>query len=164
MGVSGPLIFPTLPFPSHLSWDIPLTVGDASIVEANLLIMCGSLPTLRVFVSKVAPRILGDRSTNASDGRKDKSDSTSFGLRTFGGSNGPKRKFDTLVELEHDVHFSRSTLRPDGLGETDVNVHGGRRRHKDSETDSVVPETDSEEGILQTRTTTVTYAQRQSRG
>lgn len=133
---------------------------NKSIVEANLLIICGSLPTLRVFVSKVAPRILGDRSSNnASDGRKDKSDSTSFGLRTFGGSNGPKRKFDTLVELERDVHFNRSGLRPDALGENDVNVYGGTP-HKDSETDSVVPETDSEEGILQTRITTVSYAPR----
>ncbi|EKJ67423.1 hypothetical protein FPSE_12408 [Fusarium pseudograminearum CS3096] len=70
------------------------------IIEANLLIMCGSLPTLRVFLKNVAPRVLGDKSQSKPS--EQNSASASFGLRTFGGSNGPRRKFDTLVELEHD--------------------------------------------------------------
>ncbi|RKL04601.1 hypothetical protein BFJ68_g10996 [Fusarium oxysporum] len=86
---------------------------QSCIIEANLLIMCGSLPTLRVFLKNVAPRVLGDKSTRK--GSEEQSGSANFGLHTFGGSNGPRRKFDTLVELEHDTHFNRVSLRPEGM-------------------------------------------------
>lgn len=52
-----------------------------SVIEANLIIICGMLPTLRKFFQSVAPKIIGDsygRSTNKSGyGR-------SPGLITFG--------------------------------------------------------------------------------
>ncbi|KAH7191181.1 hypothetical protein DER44DRAFT_815695 [Fusarium oxysporum] len=62
------------------------------IIEANLLIMCGSLPTLRVFLKHKKS--------------EQQSGSASFGLRTFGGSN----------ELERDAYFNRVSLRPEGMG------------------------------------------------
>ncbi|KAF5009451.1 hypothetical protein FDECE_4334 [Fusarium decemcellulare] len=147
------LLLPSLSNPDQ-SWS--LAEGCLwVIVEANLLIMCASLPTLRVFVKKVAPRVLGEKSTNVSSDHK--SGNTGYGLRTFGGSNNVRRKFDTLVELEHDAHFNnRVSLRPDGLAKTDVNIYGGRSH--DSLDDNVIGESDSEDGILQTRTTTVHYS------
>lgn len=38
----------------------PLTVPPASIVEANLFIICASLPTLRKFLKHVAPKLVGE--------------------------------------------------------------------------------------------------------
>ncbi|KAG8664691.1 uncharacterized protein FPOAC1_013471 [Fusarium poae] len=116
------LLLPSLSNPDQ-SWS--LAEGCLwVIIEANLLIMCGSLPTLRVFLKNVAPRVLGDKSTRK--GSEEQSGSANFGLHTFGGSNGPRRKFDTLVELEHDTHFNRVSLRPEGMGKTDVNIYSGR--------------------------------------
>jgi hypothetical protein len=115
--------------------------------------MCGSLPTLRVFLKHVAPRVLGDKSTQKSSDPQ--SGNASYGLRTFGGSNGPRRRFDTLVELEHDTHFNRRSLRPEELGKTDVKIYGGRS--DESLGNSPTGDNDSEDGILQTRTTTVQY-------
>ncbi|KAM5344366.1 hypothetical protein ACJ41O_012903 [Fusarium nematophilum] len=145
------LLLPSLSNPDQ-SWS--LAEGCLwVIIEANLLIMCGSLPTLRVFLKHVAPRVLGDRSTQKSS--EQQSGSASYGLRTFGGSNGPRRKFDTLVELEHDAHFNRVSLRPEGMGKTDVNIYGGRS--DESLGNNPTRDDDSEDGILQTRTTTVQY-------
>jgi hypothetical protein len=144
------LLLPSLSNPDQ-SWS--LAEGCLwVIIEANLLIMCGSLPTLRVFLKNVAPRVLGDRSQD----KPSQQDSASFGLRTFGGSNGPRRKFDTLVELEHDMRFNRTSLRPEGLGKTDVKVFSGQS--SESLTNHAqTGDNNSEDGILQTRTTTVRY-------
>ncbi|EMT73614.1 hypothetical protein NOF04DRAFT_18444 [Fusarium oxysporum II5] len=145
------LLLPSLSNPDQ-SWS--LAEGCLwVIIEANLLIMCGSLPTLRVFLKNVAPRVLGDKSTRK--GSEEQSGSANFGLHTFGGSNGPRRKFDTLVELEHDTHFNRASLRPEGMGKTDVNIYSGRS--DESLENNATGDNDSEDGILQTRTTTVQY-------
>ncbi|KAJ4195477.1 hypothetical protein NW759_016457 [Fusarium solani] len=136
------LLLPSLSNPDQ-SWS--LAEGCLwVIIEANLLIMCGSLPTLRVFLKHVAPRVLGDRSTQKSS--EQQSGSASFGLRTFGGSNGPRRKFDIRVELEHDPHFNRVSLRPEGMGKTDVNIYGGRS--DESLGNNPTGDNDTEDGIL----------------
>ncbi|KAG8670662.1 hypothetical protein FPOAC2_07487 [Fusarium poae] len=144
------LLLPSLSNPDQ-SWS--LAEGCLwVIIEANLLIMCGSLPTLRVFLKHVAPRVLGDKSQN----KPSQEDSASFGLHTFGGSNGPRRKFDTLVELEHDMHFNRSSLRPEGMGKTNVKVFSGQS-NESLMNQAQTGDDKSEDGILQTRTTTVQY-------
>ena len=130
--------------------------------------MCCSLPTLRLFLSRVAPALFGDSSSKNSNSydnnNKNKAGSSSFNLRTFGAGDG-KRKFDTLVELEHDVHFSRSTdhddtrLRPADGTTSCAQVYGGRGRRPSSDGGDAA-ETGSEEGIVQTRTTTVSYMAR----
>ncbi|KAI6093055.1 hypothetical protein F4821DRAFT_221985 [Hypoxylon rubiginosum] len=125
-------------------------------VESNLLIMCGSLPTLKIFLNHVAPRILKDRSKKESSGP---GSSSNYNLRTFGqGSITPRRKFDTLVELEHD-QFDRSQFRPTETGQTDVVIHGGQA-DKASVNSRVKGDADSEEAILQVRTTTVAFSKR----
>lgn len=123
--------------------------------------MCASLPTLRVFFSRVAPSIFGDKSTKGDSYRRGASGG-SYTLRTFGAGNDPKRKFDTLIELEDDVHFSRDQheLRPDDP-RSNVHVWGGKDRGAESvDGVSAVGDANSEEGIVQTTTTTVSYAQR----
>ncbi|RYO86231.1 hypothetical protein DL766_004356 [Monosporascus sp. MC13-8B] len=100
----------------------------------------------------VAPRVLGEKSIKNS--RDQNSGSGNYGLRTFGGSNNPRRKFDTLVELEYGDNFNRSNLRADGLGNSDVHIYGGQP-NRQSLDGNVAPETGSEEIILQTRTNTI---------
>lgn len=118
--------------------------------------MCGSLPTLKIFLNHVAPRILKDRSKKESSGP---GSSSNYNLRTFGqGSITPRRKFDTLVELEHD-QFDRSQFRPTETGQTDVVIHGGQA-DKASVNSRVKGDADSEEAILQVRTTTVAFSKR----
>ncbi|KAL7625596.1 hypothetical protein AAE478_004816 [Parahypoxylon ruwenzoriense] len=130
-------------------------------VESNLLIMCGSLPTFRVFLNHVAPRLLGDKSKKDSSAQA--GSGKSYGLRTFGGGGGGggplRRKFDTLLELEHDEHFNDSDLRPDESGRTDVTIYGGQADGI-SVNSQVKKDTDSEEAILQTRTTIVAFSKR----
>ncbi|KAF5622289.1 integral membrane protein [Fusarium sp. NRRL 52700] len=127
------LLLPSLSNPDQ-SWS--LAEGCLwVIIEANLLIMCGSLPTLRVFLKNVAPRVLGDKSTRK--GSEEQSGSANFGLHTFGGSNGPRRKFDTLVELEHDTHFNRVSLRPEGMVQSSLHM-STMRIEIDSEGDTLI--------------------------
>jgi hypothetical protein len=59
------------------------------------------------------------------------------------------------VELEHDTHFNRVSLRPEVMGKTDVNIYSGRS--DESLENNPTGDNDSEDGILQTRTTTVQY-------
>ncbi|KAF4984891.1 hypothetical protein FZEAL_44 [Fusarium zealandicum] len=147
------LLLPALSNPDQ-SW----TLAEGClwvIIEANLLIICGSLPTLRVFLRRVAPRILAEKSTAKSS--VPGSTGNGYGLRTFGCSNKTRRKFDTLVELERDSHFNRSSLTPEGMGKTKVDVIGGDD-NSESIGDNAPGDSDSEDGILQTRTTTVHYS------
>ncbi|RYP79007.1 hypothetical protein DL769_003080 [Monosporascus sp. CRB-8-3] len=74
---------------------------------------------------KVAPRVLGEKSTKNSGDQN--SGSRNYGLRTFGGSNNPRRKFDTLVELEYGDNFNRSNSRADGLGKSGIHIYGAHR-------------------------------------
>ncbi|KAJ1323167.1 alpha-methylacyl-CoA racemase [Microdochium nivale] len=109
------------------------------VVEANLIIICGALPTFRIFLDSVAPWVLRDaRSRNATGsggsggaaGQK-KSGSLSYGLRTFG--SGPKRRmFDTIDELEF---FETTTNKNDGRPAADSrDGHAGDgSKHSDEE-------------------------------
>lgn len=71
------------------------------IVEANLIIICGSLPTFRVFLNHVAPKILGESaSRNSNDNERTPPAGMRYALRTFGSSQPKRRHFDTIDELE----------------------------------------------------------------
>ncbi|KAI8287583.1 hypothetical protein K4K60_012340 [Colletotrichum sp. SAR11_57] len=61
------------------------------IVEANLLIICAALPTLRKFFRHVAPKIIGE-STYAKGSKKSVTGSTNISRMTIGGSNGRRNR------------------------------------------------------------------------
>ncbi|KAF4825696.1 Satratoxin biosynthesis SC1 cluster protein 4 [Colletotrichum siamense] len=61
------------------------------IVEANLLIICAALPTLRKFFRHVAPKIIGE-STYAKGSKKSVTGSTTISRMTIGGSNGRRNR------------------------------------------------------------------------
>ena len=59
------------------------------------------------------------------------------------------------MELEHDVHFNRNSFRPD-MGKTNVKIYSGQS-NESLTNQGATGDGDSEDGILQTRTTTVQY-------
>ncbi|KAK0384648.1 hypothetical protein NLU13_8734 [Sarocladium strictum] len=126
------------------------------IVEANLIIICGSLPTFRIFLNHVAPKILGEsRSGQGSAGSSRKPSGGSGGLRyalrTFGSSQPKRRHFDTIDELElgDNPYGSDVTWVAEGenraVATTDGQNHG---------------EASDEEAIVKTVQTEVTYDSR----
>ncbi|KAI1074747.1 hypothetical protein F5B20DRAFT_425452 [Whalleya microplaca] len=128
------------------SMDTPWNMADAMLwltVESNLIILCGCLPTFRLWLKHTLPQ----RSVTGSYGRRSgKSTDKSHPLRTFGaGSTRPKHQFDTIAELEFNDHFESPKY--------EAGVESGKRLDPARSSD-----TGSEEHILQTRTTTVTYS------
>lgn len=129
------------------------------IVEANLIIICGSLPTFRVFLNHMSPMILGEaRSTNkSSGGGKSGGDGSGNGmryaLRTFGSSQPKRRHFETIDELEHgaygsDVTWKSGVESAGTTADTMMTAQGHRSEHSD------------EEAIVRTVSTTLEYSQR----
>ncbi|KAI1861312.1 uncharacterized protein JN550_010991 [Neoarthrinium moseri] len=127
------------------SADTPWTMADAMlwlVVESNLIILCGSLPTFRVWLNHVVSKTnrteKGSAGSSSGKGTKD-----SFPLRTFGAPRS--RQFDTIAEIEYGDQFS-----PD-------HYHVGVESRK-SEGTGHVSATGSEEAIMQTRTATISYS------
>ncbi|KAK9416630.1 putative Integral membrane protein [Seiridium unicorne] len=85
------------------------------IVEANLIIICGTLPTFKVFLNHIAPKLLRD-SKNTSNGSEwsgrnkrtgGNENGIRYALRTFGSSQTKRRQFDTIDEIEHGDNADR---------------------------------------------------------
>lgn len=118
------------------------------IVEANLIIICGSLPTFKLFLNHIAPKILGESkgSTRGSDwgGRnKDKGSKQNglrYALRTFGSSQTKRRQFDTIDEIEHgdDSYSSNGIWRPDLDGKGRVMNGPDRTNGQDSDEEAII--------------------------
>ncbi|KAF6824287.1 hypothetical protein CMUS01_10322 [Colletotrichum musicola] len=124
------------------------------IVEANLIIICGSLPTFRIFLNHVAPMILGEGSGRGQSSDKGPASAPMrYALRTFGSSQPKRRYFDTIDELEL---FDR----PDGSevrwkAESDVEDPASLRTRRKSHSGA-----SDEEAIIKTVETTVAHAPR----
>ncbi|KAH9883544.1 hypothetical protein F4778DRAFT_766190 [Xylariomycetidae sp. FL2044] len=83
------------------------------IVEANLIIICGSLPTFRIFLNHVAPKVLGDSKSPSTGSRDSKPQGGVLGgngfryaLRTFGRSQARRRHFDTIDDIMNESDVS----------------------------------------------------------
>lgn len=163
-------------FPIHLAfrgfWElfcVHSCLMTNSCVEANLLIMCASLPTLRLFFKTVAPGLLtstGGRSNDKYSKSGNPSNKTR-GLRTIGGSSAvsttkPKRQH--YGQVDDDLEYGMVTLTVGGarkreseegktksaIGEgSDDGDHTATEWHEDG---------DSERGIVQTKTTVISYS------
>ncbi|ETS73770.1 hypothetical protein PFICI_14716 [Pestalotiopsis fici W106-1] len=124
--------------------------------EANLSIICASLPTVKIFIRHVAPRLLGTEYAKRS---YPAGNSTPNAMPTIGGTgeqkqglsvdkygwyeDGSAHPLDTIVDVEGGKHGQRRQESPDEQGTDgwDDLGDGG-----------------SERGIVQTRTTTVSYS------
>ncbi|KAH7094508.1 hypothetical protein FB567DRAFT_484751 [Paraphoma chrysanthemicola] len=135
--------------PALTSMDQPWVIGVGTLwifIEANLLVICACLPTLRRFFKHVAPRFIGEDSHGPSE-----KESGSRKFRTWGSmSSRPKRQFDTLMntigEDDKDIPLEDKDDRK-GLG----------RRQSTVNVTKVKADNDSEEAILFERSVQVTY-------
>lgn len=81
-------------FPVH---GLPSTKMKTRAVESNLIIICGCLPTLRIFLRIGGPRKAKSTAAYSSASTPAKG----FTLQTFGQSNRRSRKyFDTIAEID----------------------------------------------------------------
>ena len=119
-----------------------LTRPGHSCVEANLLIICACLSTLRHFVHSVAPWMLSS-SRGTSKTPKASGPGRSYELRTIGGTTGSKhRQFDRLDEqFGTESRVESDFPRRQSIGS---DLSNGDR---------------SDKGIVQTTTTQVTFSQ-----
>lgn len=109
--------------------------------RANLIVISASLPSLRAFVRHIAPKFIGER--QSSPGHNNNVD-----LVTFGGSGLKRNNFtrctDELYWLETVQH------------EVDIST--------DHDAVVISMDSDSQKGILQTRTATVSSQLRKKEG
>ncbi|KAH6953797.1 hypothetical protein BKA56DRAFT_638278 [Ilyonectria sp. MPI-CAGE-AT-0026] len=117
-------------------------------IEANLLIMCACLSTLRHFIKTIAPRLLSS-SKGTSTGKSKTGVSSGHELRTIGGTGG--RSANRGPYTQFDEPFSTSTR-------TDA-AYGWNAEGKAGSVDGKSTQDDggSDKGILQTTTTRVFY-------
>lgn len=137
-----------------------------SCVEANLMIICGSLPTLKRFLHHVAPKIVGE----TSQGSKVTKSSGTPGLRTFGDSGPKKRGYNVFGESETefdlatiDVPRNDNGLRPDVERESRTVHVAGMAETRLSAQDCQKLQEGTKGGILQQSTTTVEVEVMESR-
>ncbi|KAM0331306.1 hypothetical protein ACHAQA_002976 [Verticillium albo-atrum] len=130
------------------STDITWEAAPANIwsfLEANLFIICGSMPTLRKFFRHFAPRLMGGGSS--SDPTYANQQRSADALSRARKQRNPYAPFD-----ENEMQtFSSSKDQDDGiLGSTQVTVDAGSQS-------GVEPDNHSEKAILQTKSFTVQY-------
>lgn len=138
--------------PALTSIDQPWVIGEGAMwinIEANLLIICCCLPTVRRFLKHVAPTLIGEDGDNASPRESD-----SRRKRTWGSMGGrPKRRFDTLMntiddsDAKSNVQLEEKTVDSKRRSTREVRINGMRIRGDDG----------SEEAIFYERTVDVIY-------
>ncbi|KAJ3521660.1 hypothetical protein NM208_g13195 [Fusarium decemcellulare] len=155
-------------------------------VEANLLVVCASLTTLRRFFIHVAPRLIGERGSSAGYGMKGSKGTRGHPFRAIGSAINRTKvdKYGMAIE-EAEVGFDLRTIIQAEPTETEVKAYDtGNQPEKmvkhlrrqesinkfgDAASDTQLwdPRKDSDEGdraIVQTTTVTVVYEDRSRRG
>lgn len=87
------VVLPPLLTSTDSSWDVAYA-SMLVVVEANLIIICGMLPTLRKFVRHVAPKIIGESTYGGHSNRSggaNKFSNSSPPILTFGSAPSPHK-------------------------------------------------------------------------
>ncbi|KAF9773781.1 hypothetical protein IL306_008350 [Fusarium sp. DS 682] len=122
--------------------------------EANLSIICATLTTVKPFVKHISPRILGSSYGASKNGMSNPSAPPTIGAISTGGprhnhyerfDDGPMYPLQTVTKAEASMSHDNKN--------GGSHVYPARPMSRGSQGDS-----DSEKGILQTRTTTVAYS------
>lgn len=119
------------------------------VIEAYLMVICATFPSLYKFFRHIAPKLIGERgSSNKNTGNSGNS-GNNYGIVTFGGS-GAKKNYRQF----HDDVYGLEDMNQEVNIKSDPTERESRRQHDTSADDG-----DSSKGILQTRTVTVQYQQ-----
>lgn len=124
-----------------------LTNTNTSFVEANLLIMCCCLATLRRFFKHFAPRLIGENSSGSNSKSRSRGFSKNAAQHTFG-SGGAKRTLDSFMHTNNDNG---------GIPLSSFDDMDKRNGGIDVKTKHMGRDSDSEEAILFERSVQVTY-------
>ena len=138
----------------------------SSCVEANLLIICASLPTLRLFIRTLAPSLLSgsDGSTKPSAYGYGGASGT-HGLVTSQSTTKPKRQqYGRFDDTDNEEIHMKTMIE---ASSPSLDLEMGRAKHSEHDTisgkewneDSTSEKGILQSGILQTKTLDVSYAQ-----
>ncbi|KAK6850174.1 hypothetical protein PG995_014007 [Apiospora arundinis] len=115
------------------SSDTPWTMANAMlwlVVESNLIVLCGCLPTFRVFVLHIRSKFRDNRTEGSRGSRGpsrnkgyrgvvggggSSSDRGSYKLRTFG-QGSTRKEFDTIAEIEFGDQFRPANYQAQAQG------------------------------------------------
>ncbi|KAK8036192.1 hypothetical protein PG993_008806 [Apiospora rasikravindrae] len=169
------LLLPSLSNPDQT---YALTSGTLWIcIEANLLIMCCCLPTLRKFFRHVAPSWIGESKDSSSAGGRSTSKLNAYVLRTFGGSGAPakmmpggrrhKSQLDSIMRTQgtriDDTDYDKTSLdgtgwRSDSRFGATTDIRGGRDDRSVAGEGSCRGDFESDKEILRSTTVRVESA------
>ena len=142
---------------------VVLTLTVSSIVEANLIIICASTPTLRKFFKHMAPKLIGE-SRYGSKTRTNTNSKTPS--RTFGPSSTSRSRRSRLKYSQFDVEEGEGsdtiTLGPI-MGRNDLKIMGGQNLSDSDSERAINPGGTNSKAIVQTTTVTVEYDDHQQR-
>ncbi|KAH0841683.1 hypothetical protein FOPE_06805 [Fonsecaea pedrosoi] len=135
----------------------PVLVGIC--IEANLLVMCACIPTLKYFVQVVAPNLLGASSAGRSNNTNSAGRGPTYilGGQRSGNSTRPRPKSQNYHGFDDgDTGYRMGALVEGGRS---VEVDNSWRNHHDM-TDDKDRDDDSAKAIIQTRSMQVHYENR----
>ncbi|CAD6441404.1 d6f0f2a0-5329-43f3-8f1a-50973ad2991a [Sclerotinia trifoliorum] len=130
-----------------------------TIVEANLVIICGSFPITRQFLKHVVPRWIGESSSPAANSRY--RSRHPYDLETIG-HRSPKKKRSRYGMESLDDGDNDNDLELDGRfaeHKVEIQATGGERSGDIGEE---VEDAGSETGIVKTNVTKVTFSKRET--
>ncbi|KAK8135153.1 hypothetical protein PG984_007165 [Apiospora sp. TS-2023a] len=132
--------------------------------EANLLVICASLPTLRRFLHYAAPRLIGDDGFNDCDYNDDDRQRLTPSPRPGGsGRHHHYRWYNRFSDRfrEYPMRSLRDmNLRPDAIQAVEARAGTNSRCSRMWDARPNKSDGDSEKAIFQTRTMTITYQNR----
>ncbi|KAH6894369.1 hypothetical protein B0T10DRAFT_603872 [Thelonectria olida] len=144
------------------TWDVSYA-SIWIIVEANLIIICASTPTLRKFFKHMAPKLIGE-SRYGSKTRTNTNSKTPS--RTFGPSSTSRSRRSRLNYSQFDVEEGEGsdtiTLGPI-MGRNDLKIMGGQNLSDSDSERAINPGGTNSKAIVQTTTVTVEYDDHQQR-
>ncbi|OHE98498.1 integral membrane protein [Colletotrichum orchidophilum] len=126
------------------------------IVEANLVVICAALPTIRKFFRHVAPKIIGESTYGKGTKTIGGTGSKPISRLTIGGTNGTRNRaeysqFDREITGEAFVMANMGTNKP-------VAIATGNSENDPTEDDSSEKAIVQGNNIVQTKTITVEYS------
>jgi hypothetical protein len=158
-GVRLFLLFPMLKT-SDQTWSI-VTPGIWILIEANLVIITGALPTMRLFFRHVAPRLIGESSMrNRSNKRGASGYSTGYGDGYTGGSKHLESELKTISSKPTRSRYSRMGDDEVSIGSDEIPSWRADAASDKGFMPSPLPtgldRKASKNGIVKTQTTTIT--------